>query len=290
MRFQGVDDEAWGSQGHIVAGFGELPGPTFQVVLPAVLAGENWRPLYRYALLNMDHIRGLRQPLDFAIYARACEIARARQPQFELSLADIARISGSKQGPVGQRCAARSSAPASGWRPGWRAAADPGLVRRRLSWRRQLSDPGRSARQPDELTSFPFDTGPSTSRSTRPARDGTNPRACEAADRRLSLRLRGTDPGNLAAACCLGPIFLRGRSAPWCTEPASCRTIDRRGPRDAAVSALAPCNPANLFRDGDLGSRWRGPPLTLDSTGSASGFGRGDVRQGCQTASAGEEA
>jgi hypothetical protein len=46
----------------------------------------------------MDHIRGLRQPLDFAIYARACEVARARQPQFEMSLADVAWISGSKQG------------------------------------------------------------------------------------------------------------------------------------------------------------------------------------------------
>lgn len=98
VRFQGVDDETWGSQGHIVADFRELPGPNFQVVLPALLAGENWRPLSRYALLNMDHIRGLRQPLDFAIYARAGEVARARHPQFELSLTDIARISGSKQG------------------------------------------------------------------------------------------------------------------------------------------------------------------------------------------------
>ena len=98
VKFQGVDDEIWGFQGGIVAGFRELPGPNFQVMLPAVLAAANWRPLARYALLNMDHIRRLRQPLDFAVYVRACEVARARQPQFELSLADIAWISGSRQG------------------------------------------------------------------------------------------------------------------------------------------------------------------------------------------------
>ena len=75
----------------------EGPGPYFDVLLPRALAEENWRPLERYALLNMDHIRQLREPLDFALYACACLVARARRPQFELTLDEIAGAAGSRQ-------------------------------------------------------------------------------------------------------------------------------------------------------------------------------------------------
>ena len=71
--------------------------PHFDVVLSAALVAEHARPLGRYALLSMEHIRRLRQPLDFAIYARACIVARARQPRFPLNLDEIARICGTKQ-------------------------------------------------------------------------------------------------------------------------------------------------------------------------------------------------
>jgi hypothetical protein len=40
VQFQGVDDDVWGPGRHIVTDFAELPGPHFQVVLPAVLAGR----------------------------------------------------------------------------------------------------------------------------------------------------------------------------------------------------------------------------------------------------------
>jgi hypothetical protein len=98
VRFVGCDvgEE---SAGHVVAEFVERPGPHFDVVLPAVLSGANWRPLARYALVNMDHIRGLRQPLDFALYTRACEVARAYEPRFEMRIQDIASISGAQTQP-----------------------------------------------------------------------------------------------------------------------------------------------------------------------------------------------
>jgi len=95
-RIHGVGETEWGT-GHLVAGFTELPGPHFQIVFPSLLAAANWQPLSRYALVNMGHIRALRRPLDFAIYLRACEVARARHPQFQLGLEEIANISGSEQ-------------------------------------------------------------------------------------------------------------------------------------------------------------------------------------------------
>ena len=75
----------------------ERPGPHFDILLPRRLAEENRRPLGLFALLNMDDVRGLRQPLDFALYARACQVARQRRPQFEITLDEIARITGSPQ-------------------------------------------------------------------------------------------------------------------------------------------------------------------------------------------------
>ena len=85
VRFHGSPDP-------LILGFVERPGPHFDVVLSAALAAEHARPLGRYALLSMEHIRRLRQPLDFAIYARACLVARARQPRFPLHLDEIAWI------------------------------------------------------------------------------------------------------------------------------------------------------------------------------------------------------
>ena len=90
VRFHGSPDP-------LILGFVERPGPHFDVVLSAALAAEHARPLGRYALLSMEHIRRLRQPLDFAIYARACLVARARQPRFPLHLDEIAWICGTKQ-------------------------------------------------------------------------------------------------------------------------------------------------------------------------------------------------
>ena len=99
IRFLVPGSTPAGSAGNLIADAIECPGPHFDVRLPADLSAANWRPLSHYALLNLDHIRRLRQPLDFAIYARACHVARAGQPQFEIGLAEIASISGTKQQP-----------------------------------------------------------------------------------------------------------------------------------------------------------------------------------------------
>ena len=90
VRFHGEPDP-------LILGFVERPGPHFDVVLSAAIAAEHARPLGRYALLNLEHIRRLRQPLDFAVYARACLVARAREPRFHLRLDEIAWICGTKQ-------------------------------------------------------------------------------------------------------------------------------------------------------------------------------------------------
>lgn len=77
----------------------ERPGPHFDIVFPAELAQINWRPLGRYGLLNLDHVVALRQPLDYEVYARACQAARARQPVFEIGLGEFALRSGTTQTP-----------------------------------------------------------------------------------------------------------------------------------------------------------------------------------------------
>lgn len=93
-----IDDESGGAPGeHLPILLEERPGPHFDLLLPRALAATHWTPLSRYALLNMDHIRGLREPLDFAIYARACHVARARHPQFEIDIDEIAAIGGFAQ-------------------------------------------------------------------------------------------------------------------------------------------------------------------------------------------------
>ena len=102
VRFHGAPDP-------LILGFVERPGPHFDVVLSAALAAEHARPLGRYALLNMEHIRCLRQPLDFAIYARACLVARARQPRFRLHLDEIAWIAARSKMWHGARCGGRFS-------------------------------------------------------------------------------------------------------------------------------------------------------------------------------------
>lgn len=89
-------EEAECSGGRVLLRAHERPGPHFDVVLARELVNSNWRPLSTYALLNMDHIRNLRQPLDFAIYARACLVARARHPQFAISLSEINSIMGTQ--------------------------------------------------------------------------------------------------------------------------------------------------------------------------------------------------
>ena len=92
-----LDELADAGPWHLPTLVRECPGPHFDMLLPRSLAIENWRPLNRYALLNMDHIRGLREPLDFLLYARACHVARARHPRFEITLDEIARTVGSRQ-------------------------------------------------------------------------------------------------------------------------------------------------------------------------------------------------
>jgi hypothetical protein len=77
----------------------ERPGPHFDITFAEALARVNWRPLRRYGLLNLDHIVGLRQPLDFEVYARACQAARARHPVFEIGLDGLALLSGTTQTP-----------------------------------------------------------------------------------------------------------------------------------------------------------------------------------------------
>jgi hypothetical protein len=80
----------------LIASYKERPGPHFDIIVPEALAQINRRPLKRYGLLNLDHIRQLRQPLDYELYARACGVARARVPRFELYLRDVAAISGNR--------------------------------------------------------------------------------------------------------------------------------------------------------------------------------------------------
>lgn len=77
----------------------ERPGPHFDIVFPAAFARVNWRPLRRYGLLNLDHILALRQPLDFEVYARACQVARAQHPVFDVALSELALRSGTTQTP-----------------------------------------------------------------------------------------------------------------------------------------------------------------------------------------------
>jgi hypothetical protein len=77
----------------------ERPGPHFDITFSAAFALVNWRPLRRYGLLNLDHIVGLHQPLDFEVYARACQAARARHPVFDIALGELALRSGTTQTP-----------------------------------------------------------------------------------------------------------------------------------------------------------------------------------------------
>ena len=77
----------------------ERPGTHFDIIFSEALAQVNWRPLKRYGLLNLDHIVGLCQPLDFEVYTRACQAARARHPVFEIGLGELALLSGTTQTP-----------------------------------------------------------------------------------------------------------------------------------------------------------------------------------------------
>lgn len=90
LRYHGLPDP-------LVPSFIELPGPHFDVLLSAELAALHARPLGQYGLLNMDHVRQLKTPLDISLYARACHVARARQPQFEIMLDEIACLCGTTQ-------------------------------------------------------------------------------------------------------------------------------------------------------------------------------------------------
>lgn len=86
-RFRGTD-------ACLVSSYDERPGPHFDVTFPPELIIAHARPLARYALVNMAHIRALKQPLDMAIYARACLVARARHARFEIGLDEMAAIAG----------------------------------------------------------------------------------------------------------------------------------------------------------------------------------------------------
>jgi hypothetical protein len=81
----------------LIIDYTERPGPHFDIALPTELFFAHARPLSRYALLSMQHIRNLKQSLDMALYARACLVARARHPRFEIGLDEIAWITGSTQ-------------------------------------------------------------------------------------------------------------------------------------------------------------------------------------------------
>jgi hypothetical protein len=77
----------------------ERPGPHFDIVFSATFARVNGRPLNRYGLLNLDHVVGLHQPLDFEVYARACQVARARHPVFDMDLDELALRAGTTLTP-----------------------------------------------------------------------------------------------------------------------------------------------------------------------------------------------
>lgn len=68
-----------------------LPGHHVEYDLSEELVALHRQPLGRYALLNLDHIREMKRPLDHLIYEHACLVARMRQPQFTLHLWQIAR-------------------------------------------------------------------------------------------------------------------------------------------------------------------------------------------------------
>lgn len=91
LRCHGLDDA-------FVVDFVERPGRHVDIRLSAHLAARNWRPLRHYALLSMDHIRPLKTTLDVSLYARACQIARQRQPVFEIGLNEIAWLCNSTRG------------------------------------------------------------------------------------------------------------------------------------------------------------------------------------------------
>jgi hypothetical protein len=67
-----------------------LPGNHLDLTLSEELCALHLRPLGRYALLNMSHVRQLRTPLDVLLYELACATARMRYPQFKLHRWDLA--------------------------------------------------------------------------------------------------------------------------------------------------------------------------------------------------------
>ena len=69
-----------------------LPGSHVEYVLSAPLARLHWRPLNRYALVNLEHIRRLKRPLDHLVYEHACLVARMQRPQFMLQLMDLVEV------------------------------------------------------------------------------------------------------------------------------------------------------------------------------------------------------
>jgi hypothetical protein len=60
--------------------------------LSAMLASFHRRSMDRYALLNMDHIRKLKRPLDHVVYEHGCLVVRMRHPEFTLQLWQLARF------------------------------------------------------------------------------------------------------------------------------------------------------------------------------------------------------
>jgi hypothetical protein len=63
-----------------------------EYVVSPWIAELHWRPLKQYALVNLDHIRQLSQPLDHLIYEHACLVAQMRRPEFTLRLWRVAEI------------------------------------------------------------------------------------------------------------------------------------------------------------------------------------------------------
>jgi hypothetical protein len=79
-----------GIQGSLIWDCSERPGRNFDILLSATLMQLHARPLGSYALLNMAHVRQLTEALDLALYARACHVARAWHPVFEMSINEVA--------------------------------------------------------------------------------------------------------------------------------------------------------------------------------------------------------